>query len=328
MKLVQSLLTSKLKNTDPSRWFNNKQWGDSIEKRRMYWYTWVWSFMSGYKHTKNIELVTDDIGKYILIDALKLPYSSIKIELNNLNQKYWFLGKIKAYSLQTEPFLHYDGDVIFRDYFPKDFSDYNLFGQHLIYCNQGVSFDILMAKNYLILNDYENIPEQLLNIDVNNIRDHKLLNSGVYGGSDLELINKHANIVLKLFDSISHKESINPAKIKNLPFVALFSLCEEILPVLMYKEKYNDYNKIGTIFKTSEIANKEKNLEMENLHFEQQSKKLGYVHLGGLKKVNPKSKIYDEKSIANEQKIRENIIKNVREMYPEQAKIIDLFLSM
>lgn len=61
------------------------------------------------------ELVTDDEGKKFLIDKLNLPFDSVSLELNELkhiDEDQWAIGKLKACSIQTEPFMHQDFDVI------------------------------------------------------------------------------------------------------------------------------------------------------------------------------------------------------------------------
>lgn len=61
------------------------------------------------------ELVTDDEGKKFLIDKLNLPFDSVSLELNELkyiDEDHWAIGKLKACSIQTEPFMHQDFDVI------------------------------------------------------------------------------------------------------------------------------------------------------------------------------------------------------------------------
>lgn len=67
------------------------------------------------KNAGNIHLVTDDLGKAILIDFLELPYDSVDLSLNEFSGRYdkefWALGKLKAYQIQQEPFIHIDGDL-------------------------------------------------------------------------------------------------------------------------------------------------------------------------------------------------------------------------
>ncbi len=62
------------------------------------------------------------MGKEILIDRLRLPYTHVSVALNELdgyNPGLWNLGKIYTYSIQYEPFLHIDNDVfVFKEFEP------------------------------------------------------------------------------------------------------------------------------------------------------------------------------------------------------------------
>lgn len=71
------------------------------------------------KHFKTVKFVTNDFGKqqlekiglYKLVDEIDTSLN----EFNNLEKYFWALGKIKAYSLQTEPFVHIDNDFFLWD---------------------------------------------------------------------------------------------------------------------------------------------------------------------------------------------------------------------
>ncbi len=59
-------------------------------------------------------LVTDTWGKRLLIDQLGLGFTRVSTELDSLDDAdpaWWALGKLFAYRLQHEPFLHLDTDV-------------------------------------------------------------------------------------------------------------------------------------------------------------------------------------------------------------------------
>ena len=52
-----------------------------------------------------------------LFNKLNLPFDVIKNDLESIKsypKDFWALGKIKAYQLQTENFIHLDTDVILR----------------------------------------------------------------------------------------------------------------------------------------------------------------------------------------------------------------------
>jgi hypothetical protein len=78
------------------------------------WLAWGLSVELAHRHYPDTLLVTDDDGAAILVDRLKLPFGSISLELNALRDHdpdWWALGKLYAYRLQTEPFVHIDSDV-------------------------------------------------------------------------------------------------------------------------------------------------------------------------------------------------------------------------
>lgn len=102
MRLVHSLMTDQLRIDnwiEPSSFFRS----------------FALSFILAQKNGGPVDLVTDLKGKHLLVDVLGLPYDRVSLELDSLAGKYpqelWPLGKIKAYQVQTEPFIHIDGDL-------------------------------------------------------------------------------------------------------------------------------------------------------------------------------------------------------------------------
>lgn len=86
----------------------------------------------------DIELITDKAGKELFIDKIGLPYSSVKVELDVLNNYppyLWAIGKLYSYSIQTTPFIHVDNDI----YIWSKFKD-NLINAPLIAHNLEVAY--------------------------------------------------------------------------------------------------------------------------------------------------------------------------------------------
>lgn len=100
-----------------------------------HWMSWALSCLQAKAIFGNIHLVTDDRGKDILVDILQLPYTSVTTELQReLKDNHpdtWALAKLYAYSIQDEPFLHIDGDVILWKHPGDDFLASPLFAQNL-----------------------------------------------------------------------------------------------------------------------------------------------------------------------------------------------------
>lgn len=77
-------------------------------------YSLVLSVMKSADQFERVDLYTDKLS-YEPIKALKLPFDALTIDLENIRtypKTFWGLPKVHAYSLQDEPFIHIDTDVI------------------------------------------------------------------------------------------------------------------------------------------------------------------------------------------------------------------------
>jgi hypothetical protein len=75
---------------------------------------WGLSLRLAQRHHPETMLVTDAYGKQLLIDQLGLTFTRVSTELDCLRDAHtdwWALGKLFAYRIQHEPFLHLDTDV-------------------------------------------------------------------------------------------------------------------------------------------------------------------------------------------------------------------------
>src|ERR1700733_2703918 len=75
---------------------------------------WGLSLDTARRHYPETVLVTDSAGKQLLVDRLGLGFKSVSTELDRLagaDPAWWALGKLVAYSLQDQPFVHIDSDV-------------------------------------------------------------------------------------------------------------------------------------------------------------------------------------------------------------------------
>jgi hypothetical protein len=84
--------------------------------------SWAFSCLQLRKFNDDLELITDNRGKEILIDKLHLPYTKVSTSLEDINdydESLWAIGKIHAYQQQAAPFLHVDGDVFVFDEFDE-----------------------------------------------------------------------------------------------------------------------------------------------------------------------------------------------------------------
>ena len=140
-----------------------------------------------------------------LFNKLNLPFDVIKDDLETIKsypKDFWALGKIKAYQLQTENFIHLDTDVILR----KKLDDFD----NLLFQNK--------EKDNVEKNWFSDMYSKQLEV-INN-KGYKVkswgkanyaVNSGIYGCKNLEFnvdyttqvfdfINKNKNLLLQQYN--------------------------------------------------------------------------------------------------------------------------------
>jgi hypothetical protein len=120
MKILQTFWSGPASKQRNVNFFDTKAGWLSAE---YHWMSWALSCLQLKKYFGNVELITDEVGKEILINTLELPYTTVLTRLEKILDDcppdLWALAKIHSYSQQTEPFLHVDGDVFIWDYFEK-----------------------------------------------------------------------------------------------------------------------------------------------------------------------------------------------------------------
>jgi hypothetical protein len=99
---------------------------------------WGLSLRLARQHFSETLLVTDSVGKGLLIDTLGLEFTHVSTELDRLRDAdpgWWALGKLVAYSLQDHPFVHLDTDVFLWRALPAPLTSAPVFAQ----CPEGHS---------------------------------------------------------------------------------------------------------------------------------------------------------------------------------------------
>lgn len=205
MKVIQSLWTKPLFNKESSLikeqgrfsggWLSNKYFTMAI----------TLSVLSIKKHYPNIELYTDEAGKKLLIDDLKLPYSKVNVVLdqfNDLPSSLWAIPKVYTYSLQEEPFVHVDNDIFFWDKILNPLKNSDLFVQNFEY----LTYDYAKILDYIYKN-FEYIPEYLKNIEIEKFitgevlvvdSEYASINAGIFGGKDINFLKEYTNEVFEI----------------------------------------------------------------------------------------------------------------------------------
>lgn len=154
------------------------------------------------KQFSKTELVTNTYGKELLIDKYKLPFDSVRVELDFLNDTldpdHWAYVKIYAYSIQTEPFIHIDNDVIIWDKIPEHVLQSDLFFQNKEYLEKHTGYKRL-------LNEAKQFPK--INFEVLGANPIFAYNCGVVGVNNLEIIKEWKEIVDQYLFHPKNKET-------------------------------------------------------------------------------------------------------------------------
>ena len=169
-----------------------------------FYMSWALSCLSLRKFYTDVELYTDEAGKRLLIDTLRLPYTKVHVlldELNDYDIDLWAIGKMFTYKLQTKPFLHVDGDVYIWKAFPTEVEDASLVAQNL---EKNYPYNIKFIKEAKSTLAY--IPSQVIDCNTSNE-----INAGILGGTDMSFFETYTQIG---FDFI-HQNQKNYKKLKN-----------------------------------------------------------------------------------------------------------------
>lgn len=149
------------------------------------------------KHYEKVILYTDQRGYEILIERLHLPYTKVHVAYDDdlCLPKHWAYAKIKTYSMQSEPFLHIDGDVYVSQKFPTNITQRPLVAQNEEICTE--YYSNMMRK-------ITETPKICMPIYLQEEIEHKNISScnmGIFGGNDLDFIHDYCQEVFAFFDT-------------------------------------------------------------------------------------------------------------------------------
>ncbi|MDR1227128.1 MAG: hypothetical protein LBK47_09575 [Prevotellaceae bacterium] len=195
MKIIQTYWTKPIM-TDNS--FLENRSGGGWYSFRYNCVSWMYSCLMLRQFYNDVELYTDKIGYELLIEKLCLPYTKVHLCLDDLNDipvQMWAISKLYTYSLQTEPFLHIDGDVYIWNKFSSEIENAELVVQNMemgkseqYYSN---ALQIMKNNNFQIhssLSGPMNGNEPIISV-----------NAGVLGGHDIDFINYYSCEALRFF---------------------------------------------------------------------------------------------------------------------------------
>ena len=188
MKIIQTLYLKE--NLNP---FNTKAGWYAPE---YHWMAWVLSFLQLRKFYEQVELVTNQQGKEVLIDLLQLPYTKVTvIQFSEKTKEFWSLAKVESYSIQTEPFLHIDGDVFIWQAFDNELLKSALIAQNSEDWFSGYQYMLAKIKDENII-----LPSFIKNYD--NLESYNL---GIVGGNKIDIFQEYRD---EVFEFVRHNQKL------------------------------------------------------------------------------------------------------------------------
>lgn len=194
MKIVQSYWSKPISN--------DYGWNNKI----FHYMSWALSCLRLKQLYPKVELITDEEGEKLLVNTLDLPYDSVNIcleVLDGYSPKLWTLGKVYSYSIQTEPFIHVDGDVFIWKKFSKKIENATLIAQHKeVSFKHNILFMNLLLANHFCFSDKISPTDTITEV-----------NAGILGGSNLSFFKKYTDEVLLFINS--NRDQIDKISDKN-----------------------------------------------------------------------------------------------------------------
>jgi hypothetical protein len=207
MKMVQSLWSVPGSKEAPNAYMEKNKCGWPSKKYN--YISWALSCLQLRQYYDEVELVTDKEGYELLIDKMQLPYTSVKLELDELKDyhpKLYALGKIHAYRIQDKPFIHVDGDVFIWERFGKDFEDSALLCQNM---ESGVDYNRWYLNVFVeVAERFEFYPD-IMDRSISKNDCIVAINAGIIGGNDIGFFKDFTKEAIEFVDrNIAHLPKI------------------------------------------------------------------------------------------------------------------------
>jgi hypothetical protein len=204
MRIIQSLWSKPMlsKKMEKESRFSGG-WLDG----RYHLMSWTLSCLQLIETYGAVELYTDSIGRELLIEKLKLPYTRVHVVFDRLkwvNPQLWAAGKLYAYNLQDSPFIHIDSDV----YIWKKFSD-RLEHADLIAQNTEVNFSFYQELFQTICIENFKIPLSVWRSYLNEGAINAY-NAGIIGGRKHSFFKLYCQEVFHFLKQNRHKLHLIP----------------------------------------------------------------------------------------------------------------------
>lgn len=280
MRIIQSYWSKPILDNSSSRSFGG--WSD----KKFDAICWSLSFYQLKKYHNSIELYTDNYGAEYLVGKLGLKYDKVIIvpefetELNKYGTELWAMGKVFVYSMQTEPFIHVDGDLFVNEQLsiPK--------GYELLVQNIESNYDI-----YKEINNDRLINNIKFNKEVESLlKENSAYNMGVFGINNLSLLKKYSSFSLDTLHRFYEKINKSQKPINYNMFIE-----QSLLYVISNLNNINVYPKFGLIRK-----NKQNDIYRSISNIYKFYSNQAFIHMFGDAKIDKSSLVGLEKIFSTE----------------------------
>lgn len=186
MKAVYSFTSKPFASSN-----NTRTTGGFLDLESFYC-AWILTTTLAKRNFSSVELITDTPG-WELLKPLNLPIDDVKIKLDNLpyHSELWAMGKIHAYQMQENPFVHIDYDAFIWEPLTARFTNSDIICQNI---EDAPYYDNIL-QTFLQMNTY--CPDFVQSF----IREHQYrifaLNMGVFGGYNIDAIQHYCDEAIK-----------------------------------------------------------------------------------------------------------------------------------
>ncbi len=271
MKIVQSLWTKPGKRKNDQSFMDENKCG-WLNKKYNY-LAWALSALQFAKFYDKVELVTDQEGYDLLIGKMELPYTNVEVVLDEINhypRDLFAAGKLYAYSIQKEPFIHADADVFIWAKFPEEFENSAALCQSR---EEGDFYNQYYSEIFYPMLRNFNFYPQVLDESLLKNQQIKAINAGIIGGYDLDFIADYTKQAFEFIDRNTDKFSLIDVSYSNVIFEQFlyFALAEKRNLEINYLS-HNWDTKLSDIVDFASVPEKQRYIHLYASH-----KRIGYL---------------------------------------------------
>jgi hypothetical protein len=283
MKIIQSFWSKPLfaYRADDKDGRINGGWPN----KSYYLMSWALSCLQALRFYDKVELITDLAGKELLIDRLHLPYTKVSLELDNIEHyraDLWSLGKILAYSIQDEPFLHIDSDVFLWKEFPASIESAEVAVQHK---EKALPFYQTLFKTLSPVLSYMPAPILEFN-DANFCLD--AYNMGIVGGRRLDVFEQFKIVAFEFVNR-------NLTELDRIPITLFNPFLEQVLFLCLTSQAKVNVQRLIELEDEDDVIRQTQSY----ISFVDAEKQKMFIHLYGYCKQNEKYCLELERKLKN-----------------------------